>query len=52
MTKEELFEQWIKMVESGEIEIPGLRLCALEHREVLRATFYSGVQAALIVVPS
>lgn len=46
MTKTELFKQWVDMVESGELEVPGLKHCSLEHRDALYAAFWCGLEAA------
>lgn len=53
MTKDELFETWIAMIESGGVTGSNLLHVSLEHRDALRAAFFSGMAAAEIYgVPS
>ena len=52
MSKEQLFLKWIEMIECGAVEGNNLKYASLEYRPALRAAFYSGIEAQLIVVPS
>jgi len=49
MNKEALFQQWIAMIEAGQITGSNLMYTSVEHRPALRMAFYAGLLANMLV---